>query len=125
MIPKVLLLIKQIRPRAAQVDDLWTPVPVLLQPRALEAIERVGDALHTQANRQHSCLHFCISADERGGTDLAATNNTFVLIISERALVADAHQRCRAHVAVTHGAFAVAFVAQPADCYAGLFAAHY
>lgn len=45
VIPKILLLVEQIRPRTAQVDNLWTPIPVLLQPRTLEAVESVGDTL--------------------------------------------------------------------------------
>lgn len=45
MIPKILLLVEQIRPRTAQVDNLRTPIPILLQSRALEAVERVRDAL--------------------------------------------------------------------------------
>lgn len=47
MISKILLLVKEIRPRAAQVDNLRTPVPVLFQPRTLEAVEGVRDALDT------------------------------------------------------------------------------
>ena len=45
MIPKILLLVKQIRPRTAQIDNLRAPVPILFQPRALEAVEGVRDAL--------------------------------------------------------------------------------
>ena len=45
MIPKILLLVKEIRPRTAQVDDLRTPIPILLQPRTLEAVKGVRDAL--------------------------------------------------------------------------------
>lgn len=100
MIPKVLLLIEQIRPRTTKVDNLRTPVSVLLQPRALEAIEGVRDAFST-------------------------AHHALVLIVAKRALVADADERGRAHVAVAHGTFAVAFVAQTSDSYAGLLAAHY
>ena len=46
MVPKVLLLVKQIRPRTAQIDNLRTPIPILLQPRTLEAVESVRDALY-------------------------------------------------------------------------------
>jgi len=77
MIPKILLLIKQIRPTAPQINNLRAPIPILLQPRALEGA-------------------FVADADEGGGAD----------------------------VGVTDGAFAVAFVAEAADGYAGLFAAH-
>ena len=100
MISKVLLLIKQIRPRTAQIDNLRTPISILLEPGALEAVKRVRDAL-------------------------AATDDAFVLIVAKGAFVADSHERGRAHVAVADGALAVAFVAQTAQGYAGLFAAHY
>ena len=45
MVPEILLLVKEIRPRTAQVDDLRTPVPILLQARTLEAVKSVRDAL--------------------------------------------------------------------------------
>lgn len=45
MIPKILLLVKQIRPRTAQIDNLRAPIPIFFQPRALEAVEGVRDAL--------------------------------------------------------------------------------
>ena len=38
---KVLLLVEQIRPRTAQIDDLRTPVSILLKPGAFEAIKCV------------------------------------------------------------------------------------
>ena len=41
MISKVLFLVEQIRPRTAQVDDLWTPISILLQSRTFEAVEGV------------------------------------------------------------------------------------
>lgn len=47
IIPKTLLLVKQICPRAPQVDDLRTPIAILFQARTLEAIERVTDTLTT------------------------------------------------------------------------------
>ena len=100
VIPEILLLVEQIRPAAPEIDNLRTPVPVLFQSGALEAIECVADAL-------------------------AAADDTFVLIVAERALVADAHKRGGPDVRVTDGAFAVAFVAQTADGDAGLLAAHY
>lgn len=65
MISKILLLIKQIRPTTPQINNLGTPIPILLQPRALEAIKSVADAF-------------------------AAAYNAFVLVVAERALVADA-----------------------------------
>ena len=39
LISEVLLLVEQIRPRTAQIDDLRTPVSVLLESRTLKAIE--------------------------------------------------------------------------------------
>lgn len=100
MIPKILLLVEQIRPRAAQVDDLRTPIPILLQPRTFEAIEGIADAL-------------------------AATHDTLVLVVAEGALVADARQGRGPHVRVADGAFAVTLVAEPADVDAGQFTAHH
>ena len=41
MVPKVLLLVEQIGPRRSQVYNLRAPVTVLLEPRALEAVESV------------------------------------------------------------------------------------
>jgi hypothetical protein len=99
VIPKILLLVEQIGPGAAQIDNLRTPIAVLFQARALETVEGVADAL-------------------------AAAHDALVLVVAERALVADAREGCRAHVRVAHGAFAVAFVAESADGDAGLFAAH-
>jgi hypothetical protein len=100
MIPKILLLVKQIRPRTAQIDNLRTPIPILLQPRTLEAVESVR-------------------------YPLATANNTFVLVVTEGAFVADANEGCRSDVGVADGAFAIAFVAKTSHGYAGLFAAHY
>lgn len=100
MIPKILLLVEQIRPTAPEVDNLRTPVPILLQPRALEAVKGVADAL-------------------------AAAHDALVLVVAEAALVADAHQRRRAHVRVADGTLAVALVAEAADRDTGLLAAHY
>ena len=100
MIPEILLLIKQIRPRTPQIDNLRTPIPILLQPRTLKTVERITDALTT-------------------------AHHALVLVVAEAAFVADAHECRGAHVAVADGAFAVAFVAQAADCYALLLAAHH
>lgn len=100
MISKVLLLIKQIRPRTPQIDDLGTAIPILFQSRALKAIESITDAL-------------------------ATTHYTLVLIVAEGTLVADSGESGRAHVGVANGAFAVALVAEAADGDAGGLAAHY
>lgn len=99
MIPEILLLVKQIRPRTPQIDNLRTTIPVLLQPRALKAVESVRDAL-------------------------AAADDAFVLVVAEGAFVADAHEGRGADVGVADGAFAVAFVAEAAEGDAGHFAAH-
>lgn len=99
MIPKILLLVKQIRATTAEVDNLRTAIPVLFEARALEAVEGVADAL-------------------------AATDDALVLVVAEGALVADARQRRRPHVRVADGALAVALVAQAAERDARLFAAH-
>lgn len=96
--PKILLLIKQIRPTTSQIHNLRTPIPILLEPRTLRTIERVADPL-------------------------PATNDAFISVVAETALVADAHERGGADVAVADGAFAVAFVAEAAEGDAGGFAA--
>jgi hypothetical protein len=92
-------LIKQIRPRTTQIDNLGTPIAILLQTRTLEAIKGITDALST-------------------------TDDAFVLVVSERAFVAHAHEGGWADVGVADRAFAIAFVAETADGDAGLFAAH-
>ena len=45
MIPKILLLVEQIRPRTAQVDNLRTPIPILLQARTFKTVEGIRDPL--------------------------------------------------------------------------------
>lgn len=100
MIPKTLFLVKQVRSRTSQIDNLGTPVSVLLQPRTLKAVERVADSL-------------------------AATDDAFILVVAERALVADPYQGRGPHVRVADWTLAVAFVAEPADRDARLFSAHY
>lgn len=100
LIPKILLLIEQIRPAAPQINDLRTSIPILLSPRTLKAIERIRNPL-------------------------APADDAFVLVVAEAAFVADAGQGRGPHVAVAYGAFAVAFVAKPPDADPGLLAAHY
>jgi hypothetical protein len=73
MISKILFLVKQVRPRAAQIDNLRTPIAVLLKARALEAVEGVRDAF-------------------------AAAHDALVLVVAEGALVADARERRGTHV---------------------------
>jgi hypothetical protein len=99
MIPEVLLLVEQIRPRTAQVYNLRTPISIFLQPRALEAVESVRDTF-------------------------APAHHALVLIVSERALVADPDESRGSHVGVADGALAVAFVAETADGDAGGLATH-
>lgn len=57
-------------------------------------------------------------------TNLATTDDTFILIVAKRALVTYSHERRRSNVAVANGTFAVALVAESTDGDAGLFAAH-
>ena len=99
MNPEILFLIKQVRPRASQIDDLRTPVPVLFQPCTFKAVKRIADPF-------------------------ATAHDTLVLIIAEGALVADAREGGGSHVGVADGTFAVTFVAQAADFDARHFAAH-
>lgn len=99
LIPKILLLIKQIGPRTTQVDNLGAPIAILLQTRTLKAVKGVTDPLPT-------------------------THDAFVLVVAERAFVAHAYEGGWANVGVADGAFAIAFVAETADGDAGLFAAH-
>lgn len=87
-------------PRTPQIYNLRASITVLLQSRALKAVERVRDAL-------------------------AAAHNALVLVVSETALVTDAHEGRGPHVGIADGALAVALVAEPTYSYAGLFAAHY
>lgn len=99
MISEILLLVEQIRPRTSQIYNLRTPITILFEPRALEAVERVTDTL-------------------------ATADDALVLVVTEGALVADAHEGRRPHVGIADGALAVALVAEPADGDAGLLAAH-
>ena len=99
MISKILFLIEQIRPTTSQIDNLRAAVPVLLQARALEAVEGIRDTL-------------------------ATAYNALVLVVPKGAFVADAGESRGAHVRVANGAFAVTFVAETADGDAGLLAAH-
>ena len=100
MISKILFLVEEIRPTTTQIDNLGTPISVLLQTCALKAVEGVGDAL-------------------------ATADNALVLVVAEGAFVADAGERRRSHVRVADRALAVTFVAEAADGYARLLAAHY
>lgn len=98
--PPPLLLIKQIRPTTAQIHNLGTAIPILLQPRTLKAVKGIADAL-------------------------AATDDALVLVVAEGALVADARQGCWTHVRVAHGTLTVALVAQTPDVDPRQLAAHH
>lgn len=56
---------------------------------------------------------------------LATAYHALVLVVAERALIADPHEGCRAHVAVTDWALSVALVAEASDGDSGLLPAHY
>ena len=99
MIPEVLFLIEQVRPRTTQIDNLGTPIPILLQSRALETVESITDAL-------------------------AAANDALVLVVAKAALVADASDGSGAHVGVADRALAIAFVAKATDGDARSLTAH-
>ena len=123
MIPKILLLVKEIRPRTPQVDNLRTPIPILLQPRAFETVKSIRDTLLPTT-------HTLIS-EARGGKGreessyLSTAHDALILIVAKRALVANSYEGRGTHVAIADGAFAVAFVAETTDGDAGLLAAHY
>jgi len=87
------------RPRASQIDYLWTPVSILLEPRALEAVEGIADTLST-------------------------ADDALVLIVAKGAFITYTDQCRRTNVGVADGAFAIAFVAEPTNSNTGLFAAH-
>ena len=99
MIPKVLLLIKQIRSRTTQVYDLRTPIPIFFQSRALKAVERIRYSF-------------------------TSAYDALVLVITEGAFVADARECGRSHVRIADRTLPVTFVAEPADGDARCFAAH-
>lgn len=100
VVPEILFLVEQIRSRAPQIDDLGATVSVLLQPRTLKAVERIGDTFST-------------------------AHDAFVLVVAEGAFIADADEGGWSYVAIADGAFTVAFVAKTADGYARLLAAHH
>ncbi|ODH21615.1 hypothetical protein ACO22_05636 [Paracoccidioides brasiliensis] len=91
---------EQIRPRATQINNFRASIAILLQTRTLEAIKGVADPF-------------------------ASAHNAFILVVAERALIADTHKRCGPHVGIADGTFTVAFVTETADGDAGLLATHY
>ena len=60
-------LTKQIRPRTSQINNLRTPISILLQPRALKAIKRVRNPL-------------------------SAAYHTLILVVAKGTFVADTHE---------------------------------
>ena len=90
MIPEIFLLVKQICPRRAQIDNLRTSVAILLKSSALKAVECVADSF-------------------------SATNYALVLIVAKGALIADSNKSGRPYVGVADRAFAVALIAEPAE----------
>jgi len=55
---------------------------------------------------------------------LPTAHNAFVLIVSERAFIADSHQGSGSDVTIAHWTFAVAFITEAANGDSGLLAAH-
>lgn len=56
MVSEVLLLVEEIRPRAAEIYNLRTAIAVFLEPRAFEAVESIRDPLKENARQQISIL---------------------------------------------------------------------
>ena len=90
MVSEILLLVEQISPRGAEIDDFGASIAILLQSRTLEAVECVANAFST-------------------------ADDALVLVVSKRALVADANKRRRAYVGVADRAFAVALVTESSE----------
>lgn len=120
MISERLLLIKQIRSRAPQVDNFRTPVAVFFQPSTFEAVKSVGDSLQETVVRTHSQTN-CSWLQ----TYLSAAYDTFILVVAERAFVADSDQGCRSNVAVADGTFPITLVAKTTHRDTRLFSTHY
>jgi hypothetical protein len=98
--PEPTPLVKQVRPTSTKVNDLRTPIPILLQPGTLRTIIRIRYSRRT-------------------------ADDTAPAVRAEITLVADAHERFWADVRVADGAFSVAFLTETADGYAWLASAHY
>jgi hypothetical protein len=119
MVPEILLLVEQIRPRTTQIDDFGASIAILFKSRTFEAVESVGDAL------LQVLVGDSYEAERKELTYLAAAYDTLVLVVAEGAFIADAHEGGWANVRIADWAFAVAFVAEAADGNARLLAAHY
>ena len=100
MIPKTLLLVKQICPGTPQIDNLGTAIPILFETGTLKTVKSITDPF-------------------------AAAHDTLVLVVAEGTFIADSDQSGGADVGVADGTFAVAFVADAADRDARLFPTHY
>lgn len=86
LIPKILFLVKQIRPTRTQIYNLRTPVSIFFQSGTFEAVEGITDSL-------------------------ATTHDTFIRKVAERALIAYSHEGGRSNVGIADWTFAVAFIA--------------
>lgn len=94
-----LLLIEHVHPAGADVDNLGTPIAVLLEHHAAVAVVRVADAR-------------------------VATDHALLSSLSKRTLFTDP-RLCRGpHERIARGTAAVTLVAQLADTCAGLLETH-
>ena len=113
--PLLLFHVEQIRPRTSQVYNFRAAISILFQTCTFEAVKSVRDTLSIVSDHREC---------KRTVTYLTATNNTLVLVISERALVADAHECCRAHIGIADWTLSIALIAESTDGNASLLAAH-
>jgi hypothetical protein len=99
LVSETFLLIKQIRPAASQIYNLWTSVTILFQACASEAEKSIGYAF--------------VSADD-----------AFIGKVSKGAFIADFDKSGGAYIGVANRAFTVTIVAEATDGDAGLLATH-
>lgn len=118
MISEILFLVEKIRSGRSKVDNFGTAVTVFLQPSAFEAVESVRYTLDFYVSDLFQQSH-----DPR--TDLSATDDALILIVAERAFIADTNECGWSDIAIAHWTFSIAFVAKSPYCYARLLAAHY
>ena len=57
-------------------------------------------------------------------TYLATADHAFVLVVAERAFIADSDKSRRSNITITNRAFPITLIAETTYCYARLFAAH-
>lgn len=120
MISEILFLVEQICPRTSQIDDLRTAIPILLKTCAFEAVKRIRDALsNNNVSRRFS--HHGWRYEQ---TYLTTTDHTFILVVTEGTFVTDTDESRRTNIAITDGTFAIAFIAETANSYTWLLAAH-